>query len=755
MAKSRLRVLALFLCFAIAFPLVACRKKEKKKTSAASFSEYYSTTNTIMSIPNVMKAGFCGDGAFALTYCETEEYLDAYHKQSVPSSGDTTDLPYLPLDDEGKEIAPESLLYYLDEKGEIKATYDLNEETRPSQDIRNIYCTDDACWVLTSRVDKSAGVSEYFVDCFDPEKGVTKHIDLDLGSYRGVVFGFEVGEDGNFVLTCMGDRGFMMIPGGSFEVTGGNDKVFMLDKDGKLKEEIALPETYASGSAVTWKGSLTCMGAGKELPQVLFKYDEKNKTWTETDIAVTEGWNKLLVRNSDLFSIETSKIVRLDEKETSELKLEEVSVWGHVDDIRFLENGEIELLVMPMSDDMCILYHLAPSDKKTQESKKEFVIAGYNLIESPIPQLVEEISILHPEVKFVMRDYMEELEASGKSGRKDLYELVSLDIANGRAPDMYFDCFDDISLGEMGRLGYLKDLTPYLETLNEDDYFMEKITMGKKTPYCASLTYWILAFEASPEYVENTDTWTYDDFYRCAGKFTDLTCIQSVYSKESLLKYGVLAQMDVFTAGGEANFTGDDFLKLLKWTNDIGRKEDWEDYTNAELDDGLFMLDYQSIDSPGKVIDLKDHVLVGFPNENGALHAVPNYLLAISATTSQDELAGEIIRHALSEQFQSNCPAMSAGTMMVNRKCWEQDFEESYKLYTESYPEKLKLSKEEYHDMALQTISRADRYLHGYKSVVDVVLEEAAAYYSGTYSAEHVAELIQNRVNTYLKETNS
>ena len=41
------------------------------------------------------------------------------------------------------------------------------------------------------------------------------------GAFRKV--GFEVGEDGNFVLTCMGDRGFMLIPGGSFEVTGGNE----------------------------------------------------------------------------------------------------------------------------------------------------------------------------------------------------------------------------------------------------------------------------------------------------------------------------------------------------------------------------------------------------------------------------------------------------------------------------------------------------------------------------------------------------
>ena len=281
----------------------------------------------------------------------------------------------------------------------------------------------------------------------------------------------------------------------------------------------------------------------------------------------------------------------------------------------------------------------------------------------------------------------------------------------------------------------------------------DKIIMGEDTPYCACLSFDILCFQASAKKVDNADTWTYDDFYRCAKSYTDLTCVQSVFSKQTLLRYGVLAQMDMFIKNGKANFTGDDFLMLLKWSNDIGKREDWEDYTDAELDSGLFMLDWASISTPGSVIDYQDHVIVGFPNENGSLHVVPYNMLAISATSSQAELGGEIILYALGGTFQKGCDALRQDGMVVNKLCWEQDFEETYKFYSESSSQKLKYSKDEYYAMAIETLDRADRYIHGYKSVMDIVLEESAAYYSGDYSAEQAAALIQDRVNTYLQET--
>ena len=64
-------------------------------------------------------------------------------------------------------------------------------------------------------------------------------------------------------------------------------------------------------------------------------------------------------------------------------------------------------------------------------------------------------------------------------------------------------------------------------------------------------------------------------------------------------------------------------------------------------------------------------------------------------------------------------------------------------------------SKDEYWERYSQILIRADRYLHASQIIVDICLEEAGAYFASDYTAEHVAELIQNRVSIYLEETKS
>ena len=717
----------------------ACKKSQPESDSDSSaFSPYYSTTNQIFSIPHVIDGGFSKEGAFVQTFFESDEFWDAYHEQCIPTiENGGVGLRSIPVDENGKEITPENLLLILDKNGQIKETYDLNEKCGASTGYRKMYCTGDSCWILTEH-EIQGGRTEYFIDCIDAEKGLTKHIGVDSKAGSGRLNSIRVGDDGQILLSSL------------------SGSIFVLEEDGTVKDTIHLPEVCKYGDIAVWNQKLTSEGLGSQDIQVLFQYDEKTGKWTETDIPVTENWHRLLVRDGDLLSIGMSQIDRLGGDSEQKLNLEEASVFGTVQDIRKTGNGEMDLLVSPMSDDMIILYHLKPSDKKTYENKKEFVIAGYNLIESPLPLLVEKLSLLHPDVNFVMRDYMDEVDAEGDKAqiRNEIYRIMSLDLANGTAPDMYFDCENELGLGELGRLGYLKDLSPYLNDLNKEDYFIEKITMGKETPYCACLSFNILGFEASPRYVENTDIWTYEDFYKSAEKFTDLSCVQSIYSQKKLLEHGVLAQLDEFTPDGKANFTSEDFLNLLKWANDIGKKSDWDEYTEAGLDDGLFMLDWMSISSPGSVIGYRDHILVGFPNENGSLHVIPYNLLAVSVTTKQDELAQKIIRYAVSEEFQNNNPALLSGAMPVNRKAWEDAFEEQYQYYADD-PRYQDHSKEEYHEMAMTAIARADHYLYGPRSVLDIVLEEAEVYFSGNCSAEHAAELIQNRVEIYLQETST
>ncbi len=718
----------------------SCKKTSRKPVEESSFlSPYYSTENIILSIPHEVDAGFSRNLMFVQTYYESESYLKAHREQCIPKFGDKADTQYsyLHFDEQGEVLTPENNLLVLNDNGETTKSYDLNKECGTSDSYRRMLCCEDGCWVLSRKADAVFGIIEYDLDLIHPEDGVKKHVVLDLNPAEVNILGLAAYKDDQVALSCWKQ----------------NARLILIDEAGHIEKEIDLPERVES-NAVYFKGQWTCIGCGESGETILFSYDEGKSRWEETPVELPV-YRTIMVRGEKLFGINSRGIAQINVKTPTTLLWEDVSVWGTVQDIKILENGKLDLVTRPLSEDIIVRYRLSPAEKKNLQSKEEFVIAGYDLENSCVNQLIQEMSIRHPEIKFVLRDYKDEINATEENwvqAKKEISTIMSLDLANGTAPDMYYDLYDDFALDEMGRLGYLKDLEPVISKLNKDDYFVDKITLGEETPYCACLYFDVIGFCASDKYVQNPYTWTYDDFYKSAENYDDLSGIQSIFSKQYLLKHAVMAQIDKFIKDGKAYFTGDDFLKLLKWTKDIGCRSNWDDYVSPDLDNGYYMLDWADITSLGSVFMYQDHVIVGFPNENGSLHVVPYCLLAISATTSKTDLAYEIIEYALGEDFQSKNYQLQSG-ISVNCKCCEQRMEKDYATYSEVDSNSMRFSKEEYYEMFNTLIRRADRYLHGRQSIVDICLEEASAYYSGDISAEHAAELIQSRVTLYLQES--
>ena len=739
--KNRLtNVIVVFLVLCIVLSC-ACKNSNQKTTDSASLLfPYYSTENDLISISHEIDAGFSGDDLFVQTYYESEEYWEAYRACCVPKVDDEEGqhYPLLPINAEGDVITPENQLLILNDVGATIKTYDLNKECGTSITSRKMSCSDNGCWVLSLKVDVQTDEMWFCLDLFHPMDGVTKHVNLDVSPAQVSVLDFFVCEDGRIALTCWSDKPALLL----------------FDSNGSYEKTIELPESIES-NVVFFQDQWTCVGGGDE-GTVLFCFDEKNANWSETKLATPLRRN-IIVRGENLFGTDNRGIVLLDVSAPMSLSWEDVSVWGTVQDIRFLNEGEMQLVVRPLSEELLVRYHLRPAEKQSQKNKKEFVIAGYDLENSCVNQLVQDMSLRHPEIKFVMRDYKDEVNATEENWsqvKTEINRIMSLDLANGTAPDMYFDNLDDMGMEDLGRLGYLRDLTPLISTLDEEEYFIDKITMGEETPYCVCLYYDVIGFCASEDYVDNPYEWTYDDFYRSADKFSDYSCVQTIFSKQYLLKHAVMAQIDKFIQNGKANFTGEDFLYVLKWTNDIGCRSNWDEYVPAELKDGLYMLDWADVVSLGSVIMYQDYVIVGFPNENGSLHVVPYGVLAVSATTDQTELANEILNYALGESFQSENYQLQGG-ISVNRGCFEKRMEQDYDLFFKANPQNLRYSREEYYDMYRSVVSRGNRYLHGCQAIINICLEEAQAYYTGDSSAEHVAEIIQNRVELYLQETSS
>ncbi|MBR5041246.1 MAG: hypothetical protein IKX68_09005 [Clostridiales bacterium] len=720
----------------------ACNKKiqtAQTDSNIDSFSTYYSTSCQRISVPDALNGAILEESICVQTYSESEEFQDKitdyYYKKW---NGEDAKLP---LGHDGELLLPDNRLLFYTSEGTEVSEYDLNEITGPSLVYREISSSGDSVWALSVVVDDS-GNESLSADRIDPKNGLIEHVQLPMVNSLGRIMCFYVDSEDRFLLMFMDSSGMGMTS--------------VYTKDGQLLSTFPLPSLYVSNLAEGQDSTVVAANDINANECFLYRLDLTDMRWEKQGEAIQPN-SSLLEKDGRLYCYDTKHIVSMDRSNPEEVIWEDVSVWGTIGDVKLIENREILVLSKVLGGDSMILYHLIPSTEDPKQNRSEIVIAGYDLDETCVPQLVEELSVLHPEVHYVVRDYRDEVKTqedhdNWKQVQREIYEIMSLDIASGHAPDIYYDQYNDTGFGEMARLGYLMDISPNLKELDEKSFFLDKMTMGQDEVYEICLTFDILGFAASPHYVVNPEVWTYDDFYSSASRFTDLSCVQSVYSKRHLLKSALLANQDDYIVNGIPDFNSDKYKQLLTWANDIGCKTDWDEYVSADLDDGLFMLDWANIASFQNIMFLDNHKLVGFPGENGSLHMKPYNILAISATTQDPKRAWEVLDYAISEEFQSRCEKLSSENS-VNKAKWSHDFDDAYTHAEEYTPDRLLKSKEEYQEEYLSYIERADHYMNGSQTILDICLDEADAFFEGDYSVDHVAELTQDRVNLYLQET--
>ena len=714
-------------------------KKTQNESDIDPFSPYYSTTGQRIDVSDVLDAAILEECVCIQTYSESEEYqekISEYYYNKY--NGEDAEIP---LGNDGELLLPENRLLFFTMEGTEISDYDLNEITSPSLLYRQVSATGDSVWVLSLNVDDH-GNESLSADRIDPKSGLNDHVQLPLDEKIEGFLGFYVDSSERFFLMCMD--------------SSGTGSINVFSKDGQIISTALLPSMYVS-NLVEVKDSVVVAATDMNAEECFFyRLDLEDKKWEKQGEAIDPSFS-ILEEDGRLYYYDAKHLVRSGQADPDQVIWADASVWGTVQDVALIENREMLAICKVLGGDSVMLYRLVPSTEDPRQNREEIVIAGYNLDETCVPQLVEELCVLYPEVHYVVRDYRDEVKTQEEPGnwkqvQKEIYEIMSLDIASGHAPDIYYDQYNDTGFGELARLGYLMDVSSNLNGLDEQSYFLDKMAMGQDEVYEICLTFDVLGFEASPKYVVDPDVWTYEDFYSSASKFTDLSCIQTVYSKRHLLKSALLANQDDYIVNGMPDFTSEKYKQLLTWANDIGCDTDWDEYVAAELDEGLFMLDWANIASFQNVMFLNDHKIVGFPGENGSLHMKPYNMLAVSAATQNPKRAWDVVEYAISEEFQSRCEKLDSENS-VNKTKWEHDFDDAYEHAMKFNPDRLLKSKEEYREEYLSYIERADHYMNGSQTILDICLDEADAFFAGDYSAEHVAELTQDRVNIYLQET--
>ena len=167
--------------------------------------------------------------------------------------------------------------------------------------------------------------------------------------------------------------------------------------------------------------------------------------------------------------------------------------------------------------------------------------------------------------------------------------------------------------------------------------------------------------------------------------------------------------------------------------------------------------------------------LIGFPSENGDGTGViyADISVAISSKCKHKEAAFEFIKLLLSEDYQDpsenaayiwEFPILRSSLEKLAESSMEKpywiDYETGEKVYEDEtyYSDKEgrnipidPISRERV-DYAIAFIEKADHCPNSQKGIINLVNEDAAAFFSGQKTVDEVCEIIQDRVSIYVGE---
>lgn len=367
-------------------------------------------------------------------------------------------------------------------------------------------------------------------------------------------------------------------------------------------------------------------------------------------------------------------------------------------------------------------------------------------------------------------------------------EQLDRDVITGNCPDIV-----SLSSGHQDKYiakGALADMSALIdkdETLSMDDLVaapLRAYTVDGKL-YGLPYSFDLQTLIASTKLVGDRTSWTMSDLASVIDGLDDGVSVMSYATQTSFLNQMTYLNLGQFVdyANASCSFDSDAFRQLLEAAKKLPADEDTEDgmmyaassddeYTQLQNGDLLLTTSYISSNSSslkefyGVYKEGHGMTVIGYPQDsgNGAMISVSGGL-AISAKSANIDAAWDFVKTILSDSVQQDIWGFS-----VTQKGFDEALQEATQqsYYLDENGEKVYYDDTSYiggteYTLPVLTQEQIDdfkSYVDGasisgsYDSdIMDIITEEAGAFFSGDKSADDVVKLIQNRVGIYLGET--
>lgn len=359
------------------------------------------------------------------------------------------------------------------------------------------------------------------------------------------------------------------------------------------------------------------------------------------------------------------------------------------------------------------------------------------------------------------------------------------DITGGNSPDIID--LSNIDFSRYASKGVFEDLYPYMEKdgIQREDYLsnvLKTYEIGGKL-YGIMPQFYIITTMAKASNVGDVTGWTIDEMLDFAESH-EAANLFDYGSRGQILYYCVYNNIDEYIdwESGKCFFDSEDFVRVLEFAKKFPEEPNYEERdegTSARLRSDKVLLMQYSLSSVQEFQMLtglygEKVAFVGYPNSerNSNLIQPTNGCAAISSKAANKEGAWEFIKTLISKEYQNNLVSSNRnwGFPILNEaleKQFENDMTPEY--YEDHEGNQVEQPKTTWgwDDFQMEIYAATPAEVEAVRAVItsasrlsgsaseelsNIITEETEPFFKDQKSAQETADIIQNRIQTYVNE---
>lgn len=709
-----------------------------------------------------------------------EENVSYYDMQMV---GDA--LYYTSYDwDEATETSSQSICKYsLADKSVTSVPISLSEESENWNLNRSAYTEDGSMYSVVNIYNEDYTESKNYLCKFGADgKQVFSQEMTDLvgDSYVDMI---ALDGEGRIYVSC-------------------DDSILLFDAEGNHRGKVSL----SSGNG--WIRALGCDKDGKmyvcyynndgyDLAEIDF--DGKKVGNTYDNFPNGNGERLVAGIDKDFLVHDGSSVYEYDLKTQQQ---EELFSWldsdingNYVQSFGVLEDGRILAVTMDWdTNDNSIA--LLTKTKASEVAQKETIVlaslyGGYDVQAAAV-----KFNKTNPKYRISMKSYVDN-NWNGDDYQAmwaDALNRLNNDITSNNCPDIID--LSGLNFQQLAAKGVFEDMNGFLEKsskVSRSDFVENVLNAytydGKLISIPYSFQMQTVAGKASD--VGKEMGWTVNELIAYADAHSDAQLFDNV-SKSQIMQYLMIYNADAFIdwSTGECSYDSDDFKALLQFVNRFPDEVNYDSddlSTPNKIQQGQVLLyemniyDFNEVQLAGEIFQ-GDATMIGYPTMDGSAGCMlaANQAYAITSKSKQKDGAWEFIEGFLTQEvdpdrgfsgwgfpsLKSQLNAMAEEAVKI--EYWTDENGEPILdengeptvigagggfSYGDGWSYEYRKSTQEEVDLVMQLIDIAKPVSYTQNDeVMNIINEEAEAFYKGQKSVDEVASVIQSRVKIYVGE---